>query len=136
MERQIDTLIAAGWHFIVTNSDDMAFQSWRKHAFDCLTVLLGPEHRYTRHFRDRIDKAGALNILSDVGALSAASLSGSDDRAPCATGGAKGLDDGGGAGAEPHGPMFHYAASSETAKGPHLPSSRSVSPQGVGNVRR
>ncbi len=79
MERQIDALIETGWHALENNLDDIAFQNWRKHAFDCLTVLLGPEHNYTRHFKDRIDKAEALSVLSDVGVLSAASLSGADD---------------------------------------------------------
>jgi hypothetical protein len=129
MERQIDSLLAAGWHFLVSNSDDIAFQIWRKHAFDCLSLLLGPEHSYTKHFRDRIEKSGAVGVLSDVGVLSAASLSGSDCDCASATERPGELKFGGGAGAGPQGTTFRYTAPSEAAKVPHVPSSTTVSPK-------
>jgi len=53
-EKRIDDLIEAGWHVLDSDFDTAAFQQWRKQAFECLTDLLGPDHSYTRSFRNYV----------------------------------------------------------------------------------
>ncbi len=54
VEKRIDDLIEAGWHVLDSDFDKAAFQHWRKQAVECLTDLLGPDHAYTRSFRNHV----------------------------------------------------------------------------------
>ncbi|MBI4962754.1 MAG: hypothetical protein HY913_05695 [Desulfomonile tiedjei] len=52
VEKRIDDMIEAGWHVLDSDFDTAAFQHWRKQAFKCVNDLLGPDHTYTRSFKD------------------------------------------------------------------------------------
>jgi len=52
--------------------DPVAFQRWRRRAFDCLTALVGPDHVYTRHFENFVRQSGKRDLLVAGGILSAA----------------------------------------------------------------
>lgn len=41
VEQRIDDLIEAGWGVLDSDFDPVAFQRWRRRAFDCLTPWLG-----------------------------------------------------------------------------------------------
>lgn len=73
VEKRIDDLIEAGWHVLDSDFDTMAFQHWRKQAFKCLTALLGPDHTYTRSFRNYVHSMEEKkNVLVGGGILTAA----------------------------------------------------------------
>jgi len=69
---RIDYLIAAGWYVLESGFDLTAFHNWRRHAFDCVNDLLGPEHPYTEYFRDLVAAEGKRDLLTGEGILTAA----------------------------------------------------------------
>ena len=72
VEQRIDDLIEAGWGVLDSDFDPVAFQRWRRRAFDCLTALVGPDHVYTRHFENFVRQGGKTDLLAAGGILSAA----------------------------------------------------------------
>lgn len=72
VEKRIDDLINAGWHVLDSDFDVTAFKQWRKMAADCLDTLLGPDHTYTRHFKDYVSREERNGILAAGGILTAA----------------------------------------------------------------
>ena len=72
IEERIDDLIEAGWGVLDSDFDPVAFQRWRRRAFDCLTALVGPDHVYTRHFENFVRQGGKTDLLAAGGILSAA----------------------------------------------------------------
>ena len=72
VEQQIDDLIEAGWSVLDSDFDPIAFQRWRRKAFDCLTAVVGPDHVYTRHFANFARHGGKTDLLAAAGILSAA----------------------------------------------------------------
>jgi hypothetical protein len=71
LETRIDELIDAGWDVLYSDFDVRAFDRWRKRAFSCLNVLLGPDHTYTRSFRNYVEAAEEISLLVGGGILSA-----------------------------------------------------------------
>lgn len=71
-EEQIDNLIQAGWQVLLSDFDVVAFQNWRKKAFDCLHALLGADHIYTQYFRNFVKEWEETNLLTGGGILIAA----------------------------------------------------------------
>ena len=69
--KRIDDLIDAGWYVLETNFDEKAFCAWRKRCRDCLSVLLGKDHVYTRSFEDFVQRAEKRNLLTGEGILMA-----------------------------------------------------------------
>jgi len=49
IEGRIDDLIEAGWWVLESDFDPVAFERWRRSAFDCLTPCFG-RIMFTRHF--------------------------------------------------------------------------------------
>ena len=72
VEQRIDDLIEAGWGVLDSDFDPVAFQHWRRRAFDCLTAMVGPDHVYTRHFANFVRQGGKTDLLAAGGILSAA----------------------------------------------------------------
>jgi len=72
VEQRIDDLIEAGWGVLDSDFDPVAFQLWRRRAFDCLTAMVGPDHVYTRHFENFVQQGGETDLLAANGILSAA----------------------------------------------------------------
>ena len=71
-EQRIDDLIEAGWGVLDSGFDPVAFQRWRRRAFDCLTAVVGPDHVYARHFQRFVRQEGEADLLIASGILSAA----------------------------------------------------------------
>ena len=44
--KAIDELINAGWEVLESDFDPVAFMKWRRSAYECVVVLLGPDHPY------------------------------------------------------------------------------------------
>lgn len=72
IEEPIDDLIEAGWGVLDSDFDPVAFQRWRRRAFDCLRAMVGPDHVYTRHFERFVRQEGEADLLIASGILSAA----------------------------------------------------------------
>jgi hypothetical protein len=72
IDGRIDELIEAGWGVLDSDFDPVAFQRWRRSAFDCLTALVGPDHVYTRHFENFVRQGGKPGLIAAGGILSAA----------------------------------------------------------------
>jgi hypothetical protein len=72
IDGRIDDLIEAGWCVVESDFDPVAFQQWRRRAFDCLTAMFGPDHVYTRHFENLVRQGRKTDILAAGGILSAA----------------------------------------------------------------
>jgi len=72
VEQRIDDLIEAGWGVLDSDFDPVAFQRWRRRAFDCLTAVVGPDHVYARHFEHFVRQEGEADLLIASGILSAA----------------------------------------------------------------
>jgi hypothetical protein len=72
VQRRIDDLIKAGWGVLESNFHPAAFHNWRREAFFCLNVLLGPDHAYTDYFRSYVQEAEKKNLLVGGGILTAA----------------------------------------------------------------
>ena len=72
IERRIDDLIKAGWGVVDSDFDPVAFQRWRRSAFDCLSAMFGPDHVYTKHFEKLVRQGGKTDLLAAGGILSAA----------------------------------------------------------------
>ena len=71
VEKRIDDLIQAGWQVIESDFDESAFQQWRTRAYQCLSVLLGPEHTYTQFFRGCLGQESKKDLLVGEGVLAA-----------------------------------------------------------------
>ena len=71
VEQGIDDLIKAGWGVHESDFDPLAFQRWRRRAFDCLTAVVGPDHVYARHFQRFVRQEGEADLLIASGILSA-----------------------------------------------------------------
>lgn len=80
VEQRIDDLIEAGWGVLDSDFDPVAFERWRRRAFDCLTAVVGPDHIYTRHFENFVRQGGKKDLLAAGGILSAAKEQESCDR--------------------------------------------------------
>lgn len=74
-EKRLDALIQAGWEVLERNYDQAAFLSWRKQAYDCVSLLVGPDHPYAECMRLNIQEVEPSAVLADVGILTAAKLS-------------------------------------------------------------
>lgn len=68
---KIDDLIDAGWGVVESDYDPVAFQHWRRSAYECLIAMVGPDHVYTRHFEDLVREGGKTELLAAGGLLSA-----------------------------------------------------------------
>ena len=66
-EHQIDELIHVGWRVLATDFNETEFRRWRRQAFECLTTLLGADHKDTRYFRNCL---GTAENSSNLEALS------------------------------------------------------------------
>ncbi|MDQ7784141.1 MAG: hypothetical protein RDU20_14750 [Desulfomonilaceae bacterium] len=73
-EQQIDDLINAGWDVLESDFDESTFLRWRRHAYACVSELVGAEHPYAEHLRVRIGGVEPSTVLADVGVLTAARL--------------------------------------------------------------
>lgn len=71
LEKSIDDLIQAGWNVLDSDFDPEAFRYWRQQALNCLTELLGPEHSYTRSFKNYVREAQVKSLLAGGGILAA-----------------------------------------------------------------
>lgn len=71
LESRIDELIEAGWDVLYSDFDARAFDRWRRRAFRCLNVLLGPDHTYTRSFQNYVEAAEEISLLVGGGILNA-----------------------------------------------------------------
>ena len=69
LEQSVDNLIEAGWHVIDSDFDMIAFAHWRKQALDCIGALMGPAHAYTHYFKDFVDQAEKVSLLTGAGIL-------------------------------------------------------------------
>ena len=74
LEKQIDTLIDAGWKVLESDFSEQAFRNWREKAYGCLAALLGKSHPYTKHFEHNSGFTKRTNILGGVGVLTAATM--------------------------------------------------------------
>ena len=70
-EKRIDDLIESGTLVLNSDFDPTVFRRWRLQAFDCLTTFLGPDHYYTKNFRDFVRQAQRIDLLAAYGILSA-----------------------------------------------------------------
>jgi len=71
IERRIDNLIEAGWQVLLSDFDEEAFFMWRKEALKCVAAIMGPDHTYTRYFKEFSDGGDRLDLLSGGGILAA-----------------------------------------------------------------
>lgn len=55
LNEHLEALVDAGWHVIDTNFDATAVLTWRREAFHCLNLLVGPEHACTQHFEHYVE---------------------------------------------------------------------------------
>jgi hypothetical protein len=69
LEQLVDNLIEAGWHVIDSDFDMAAFCHWRKQALDCIGALMGPAHAYTHYFKDFVEHAEKVSLLTGAGIL-------------------------------------------------------------------
>lgn len=53
VDKRLEDLIEAGWHVVDTEFDPNALYFWKKKAADFLSDFLGPEHVFTKEFRER-----------------------------------------------------------------------------------
>ena len=66
IEQRIEDVIEAGWGVLDSYFDPIAFQRWRRRAFDCLTAVVGPDHVYTRHLANFVQQGIVGNELDSV----------------------------------------------------------------------
>jgi len=71
IERRIDNLIEAGWQVLLSDFDEQAFSIWRKEALRCVEAIMGPNHTYTRYFKEFSHGGDRLDLLSGGGILAA-----------------------------------------------------------------
>ena len=69
--KAIDELIDAGWQVLESDFDPMAFMKWRRSAFDCVVVLLGPDHPYAQFFQQFVNEDNRGSLLTGAGILTA-----------------------------------------------------------------
>ena len=69
--KAIDELIDAGWQVVESDFDPVAFMKWRRRAFDCVVVLLGPDHPYAQFFQEFVNKDNIGSLLTGAGILTA-----------------------------------------------------------------
>lgn len=55
LEKRLEDLIEAGWHVVDTEYDADALYFWKRKAADFFSDFLGPEHVFTREFRERVN---------------------------------------------------------------------------------
>lgn len=55
LDKHLEALVDAGWHVIDTDFDATAVLTWRREAFQCLNLLVGPEHACTQHFEHYLE---------------------------------------------------------------------------------
>ncbi len=72
IEDEIDELIKAGWRVVESDFDPVAFQHWRLQAFECLNVMFGSDHVYTKYFERFVRQNDRANLLAAGGVLAAA----------------------------------------------------------------
>jgi hypothetical protein len=71
-EDRIDELIMAGWRVVASDFDPLAFDQWRRKAFDCLRAMLGPDHGHAKYFENFVKESYRTNILAAPGVVVAA----------------------------------------------------------------
>ncbi len=69
--KRLDDLIEAGWHVVDTEFDAEALYYWKKKALDFLTDFVGPDHAYTRSFKDCIQQTEQFDPLDGSDILTA-----------------------------------------------------------------
>lgn len=69
--KAIDELIDAGWQVLESDFDPVAFMRWRRRAFDCVVVLLGPDHPYAQFFQEFVNEENRGSLLTGAGILTA-----------------------------------------------------------------
>ena len=69
--KAIDKLIDAGWQVLESDFDPVAFMEWRRRAFDCVVVLMGPDHPYAQFFQEFVNKDNRGSLLTGAGILTA-----------------------------------------------------------------
>lgn len=65
-------LVEARYQVIYSDFDARTFKQWRQKAIAYLTTIVGPDHVYTRYFKDFVRQGGRKGLLAGVGILSAA----------------------------------------------------------------
>lgn len=65
LQRQIDSLVEAGWKVIESDFSPTSIDTWRSQALDCVTQLMGPDHGCARHFREYLNRAQNSDDLED-----------------------------------------------------------------------
>ena len=73
-EKRLDALIHAGWRALENEFEREYVDRWREKACRCVGMLVGKDHPYTEHFKNRMQGAESTNLLSDVGVLTAVKL--------------------------------------------------------------
>lgn len=71
-EDRIDELIMARWRVVASDFDPVAFDQWRRKAFDCVRAMLGPNHVHTKYFENFVKESHRMNIVAAGGVLVAA----------------------------------------------------------------
>lgn len=66
---KIDDAIEAGWNVLESDLDPSAFKRWRREAFECVTALVGPDHPYSKYFRQFVVEPESRNLLAGAGIL-------------------------------------------------------------------
>ena len=69
--KAIDDLIDAGWQVLESDFDPVAFMKWRRSAYECVVVLLGPDHPYALFFEQFVNKDNRGGLLTGAGILTA-----------------------------------------------------------------
>jgi hypothetical protein len=72
IERENRRCDRSGLGVLDSDFDPIAFHQWRRRAFDCLSKMVGPNHPYTRHFGNLVQKGARTELLAAAGILSAA----------------------------------------------------------------
>ena len=57
--------------FLESDFDPVAFTRWRRRAFDCVVVLMGPDHPYAQFFQEFVNKDNRDSLLTGAGILTA-----------------------------------------------------------------
>jgi hypothetical protein len=68
----IDEVIDAGWQVLETDFDPVAFMKWQRRAYECVLVLLGPDHKYSLFFEQFVNGDNRGSLLTGPGILAAA----------------------------------------------------------------
>ena len=59
-------LVEARYQVIYSDFDARTFKQWRQKAIAYLTTIVGPDHVYTRYFKDFVRQGGRKGLLPVV----------------------------------------------------------------------